>query len=445
MEVEQIEEKLVGGLIEKPNNIDLIISSLKVEMMQNIKARYVLEAIYKLYLGGRNIDEVIVFKQLSMLGYSKDVTGYELNKMLGYVSPDITIEYADIIIGNYLKRELRIFSDELNVNSQSDKHDPYEVLDSLYTTGDRLYKKITKGESFSSFIDQLQEAKKELSEATDEISGVPTGLRELDAITNGLQPSDLIILAARPGMGKSALMTTMITNAAARDYAIGVFSLEMSKRQIICRMIAEDVNIAANDLTKNKLSEYQRNLFKSQVDNIRPYKVYINDSTDMNIMTLKAELKKMKYKHDIQIAYVDYLQLMSGDTKAGNREQEIGNISRGLKTLAKELNIPIVALSQLSRKVDDRENKRPYLSDLRESGAIEQDADMVLFLYRPYYYIQQKGGQVETLEMEKEANLSIAKHRNGELSNIQLIFEGKFSKFHDTDKNLKKIVLFETL
>ena len=442
MEIARIEQKLVGGLIESPNHIDLIIGRLKVEMVQDIKARYLLESIYKLYTNGKSIDAVTVFNQLALLGYSNEVTAYDLDKMLSYINADLAIEYAELIIGNYLKKELRIFADELNAKSQSNKHDPYDVLDSLYLTGDRLYSGITKGESFSSFADQLQDAAKELSQPSQELSGVPTGLEDLDIMTNGFQPSDLIILAARPGMGKSALMTTMITNAAAKNYAVGVFSLEMSKRQIICRMIAEDVNIAANDLTKNKLTDYQRKMFKAQVDNIRPYKVYINDSTDMNIMTLKAELKKMKYKHDIQIAYVDYLQLMSGDAKAGNREQEISNISRGLKTLAKELNIPIVALSQLSRKVDERENKRPYLSDLRESGAIEQDADMVLFLYRPYYYIQQKGGEVDNVAMEKEANLSIAKHRNGELANIQLVFEGQFSKFKNAENNFKNIAPF---
>ena len=442
MEIGKVEQKLVGGLLEKPDNVDLIISRLNPDMVQDPQARYILGVIYKLYLSGRAIDSVTAYNQLALDGYSKEVSAYDLDQMIGYVSGDLVIEYSELIIGNYLKKELRLYADELSTKSQGDSHDAYEMLDSLYLTGDKLYSGITKGESFSSFADQLKEASDELSQPAESINGVPSGLEDIDIMTNGFQSGDLVILAARPGMGKSALMTTMITNAASKNYAVGVFSLEMSKRQIICRMISEDVNITANDLTKNKLTDYQRKLFKSQVDNIRPYKVYINDSTDMNIMTLKAELKKMKYKHDIQIAYVDYLQLMSGDSKAGNREQEISNISRGLKTLAKELKIPIVALSQLSRKVDERENKRPYLSDLRESGAIEQDADMVLFLYRPYYYIQQKGQTVENSVMEKEANLSIAKHRNGELANIPLIFEGQFSKFHNAENNLKNISPF---
>ena len=441
MEINRIEQKLVGGLVEKPDNIDLVISRLKPEMMQDHKARILLSVLYTLYQAGRSIDTVTVFSQIALEGHSKEVTAYELDAMTGYISADLASEYADLIIGNYLKKELRAFGDELSAKSQSDSNDPYDLLDSLYTNGDKLYSGITKGESFSSFANELLEAKEELSKPAENISGVPSGLADIDVMTNGFQPSDLVILAARPGMGKSALMTTMITNAASKDYAVGVFSLEMSKRQIICRMIAEQVDITANDLTKNKLTDYQRKLFKSQVDNIRDYKVYINDSTEMNIMTLKAELKKMKYKHDIQIAYVDYLQLMSGDSKAGNREQEISNISRGLKTLAKELKIPIIALSQLSRKVDDRENKRPYLSDLRESGAIEQDADMVLFLYRPFYYIQQKGEGVDNPAMEKEANLSIAKHRNGELANIPLVFEGRFSKFYDSVSEGKNIII----
>lgn len=433
MEVKEIERKLAGGLVECPAVVDQVIDVLKVEMLKDFKSRCVVEAVYDLYKEGKTIDSVTTFRQLAKLGYTNEVNAYELDKMLGFISADIALEYADIITANHIKKRLSSYADELKSKSEHESHDAYEVLDSLYKTADDLYAGVSKGESFSSFISELNEAKEELSKPASDISGVPSGLVDLDVMTNGFQPSDLIILAARPAMGKSALMTTMISNAAAKDYAVGVFSLEMSKRQIICRMISEAVNIPANDLTKNKLTDYQRSLFKSQVDQIRPYKVYINDNTEMNILTLKAELKKMKHKHNIDIAYVDYLQLMSGDTKAGNREQEISNISRGLKTLAKELNIPIIALSQLSRKVDERENKRPYLSDLRESGAIEQDADMVLFLYRPYYYIQQKGETVEDPSIQKEANLSIAKHRNGELANIQLTFEGQWSKFYDKE------------
>lgn len=431
MEIKQIEQKLAGGLVECSTIVDQVVDVLNAEMLTDFKSRCIVEAVYELYKQGKSIDSVTAFNQIAKLGYANEVSAYELEKMLGYISADLALEYVDIIRANYIKRKLSTYADELKGKSTHESNDAYEVLDSLYKQADDLYAGISKGESFESFTSQLNEAKEDLSKPAANISGIPSGLADLDAMTNGFQPTDLVILAARPAMGKSALMTTMITNAAAKDYSVGVFSLEMSKRQIICRMISEAVNIPANDLTKNKLTDYQRSLFKSQVDQIRPYKVFINDNTELNITTLKAELKKMKHKHDIDIAYVDYLQLMSGDAKAGNREQEISNISRGLKTLAKELKIPIVALSQLSRKVDDRENKRPYLSDLRESGAIEQDADMVLFLYRPYYYIQQKGETVEDPSIEKEANLSIAKHRNGELANIQLVFEGKYSKFYD--------------
>jgi replicative DNA helicase len=263
---------------------------------------------------------------------------------------------------------------------------------------------------------------------------VPSGFIELDRITSGWQKSDLIILAARPSMGKTALALTIARNVAV-DFKrpVAIFSLEMSAVQLVTRLIASESELRSEKLKKGDLAAYEWQQLNSKISSLIDAKMFIDDTPALSIFELRAKCRRLKQQHDIQMVFVDYLQLMTGGESRGNREQEISNISRSLKALAKELDVPVLALSQLSRAVENRpgQSKRPILSDLRESGAIEQDADMVLFIYRPEYY------KIDVLEdgtpTHRLAELIIAKHRNGPTGDVRLKFIDTFARFEDFD------------
>jgi replicative DNA helicase len=288
----------------------------------------------------------------------------------------------------------------------------------------------------------MQQAIKELESKKDHkdgLTGVPTGFSALDRITSGWQKSDLIILAARPGMGKTAFVVSAMRNAAV-DFGQGVaiFSLEMSSVQLVNRLISAEAELESEKIKKGSLAQYEWEQLHYKIRNLESAPIFIDDTPALSILELRAKCRRLKAQHDIQLVIIDYLQLMSGDSSgrggAGNREQEIASISRALKNIAKELNIPVIALSQLSRAVETRGgDKKPQLSDLRESGSIEQDADMVIFLYRPEYYniTQDENGNPTT----NMGEVIIAKHRNGSLDTVQLKFIGKFTKFADMDSN----------
>jgi replicative DNA helicase len=280
---------------------------------------------------------------------------------------------------------------------------------------------------------QELEAKKDHQ---DGLTGVPSGFSALDRVTSGWQKSDLIILAARPGMGKTAFVVSAMRNAAVTfNNAVAIFSLEMSSVQLVNRLISAEAELDSEKLKKGKLDPHEWAQLHHRIRNLEAAPIFIDDTPALSIMELRAKCRRLKAQHDIQMVIIDYLQLMSGDSGGkggGNREQEIASISRALKNIAKELNVPVIALSQLSRAVETRGgDKRPMLSDLRESGSIEQDADMVVFLYRPEYYniTQDEAGN----DIRGIGEVIIAKHRNGSLETVQLKFIGRFTKFEDVD------------
>ncbi|MFY8165181.1 MAG: replicative DNA helicase, partial [Sediminibacterium sp.] len=264
----------------------------------------------------------------------------------------------------------------------------------------------------------------ELRTKKDEISGVPSGFASLDRITYGWQPTDLIILAARPSVGKTAFALNLARNAAlhpTKPQAVGFFSLEMSASQLVQRILSAESEIKMEKISRGKLEDYEyQQLTSKGIKKLETAPIYIDDTAALNIFEFRAKARRLVNKHQVKIIIIDYLQLMSGSgDRNSNREQEISNISRSLKALAKELQIPIIALSQLSRAVETRkESKMPQLSDLRESGAIEQDADMVMFIYRPEYYEVMSNEMGESTQ--GETHIRIAKHRNGSLDLIKL-------------------------
>lgn len=268
--------------------------------------------------------------------------------------------------------------------------------------------------------------------AGDGIRGVTTGFMDLDRLTQGWQKSDLIILAARPSMGKTAFALNMARNAAIAGKPIAFFSLEMSSIQLVTRLISSETDITADKLRTGNLEQYEWDRLYNRVTNLTNAKLFIDDTPQLSIFELRAKCRRLKEQHDIQMIFIDYLQLMTAKGDKGfNREQEISTISRSLKSLAKELNIPVLALSQLSRQVETRPgSKKPILSDLRESGAIEQDADVVVFIYRPDYYGLTEENGVNTKNL---AVISIAKHRNGKLGEVNLRFNGMFTRFEEPE------------
>ncbi len=271
----------------------------------------------------------------------------------------------------------------------------------------------------------------ELFNNPDPISGLRTGFKELDILTAGLQPSTLNVLAARPAMGKTAFALTIGQNVALREgKTVGIFNLEMSAVQLVTRMLCSEARVDMSRVRNGQLSERDFQRLADTAGKISEANIFIDDAADMTVMELRSRARRLMAEHDLGLIIIDYLQLMSGSGRGGlgeNRQQEISTISRGLKLLARELDIPVIVLSQLSRAVESRPNKRPMLSDLRESGAIEQDADLVMFIYRDEYYDPHS-------EKQGIAEIIIGKQRNGPVGTVELQFHNAHVRFNDLAK-----------
>ena len=362
------------------------------------------------------------------------------------------IEYSKIIYDMYVRRELIKISEntidtarqkDLNVSGQN-----------IIENSERLLFDLAEKGSFSSSLIKFDEALKLTIEMAsnayknDEgIVGVPTGLRDLDDTLGGLHESDLIIIAGRPSMGKTALATNIAFNAAQRLQASGkkssiaFFSLEMSSEQLSTRILAEQSRIKSNDIRRGRISDEQFDKFIETSKNISELPLYIDETPAISIATISNRARRIKRLHGLDMLVVDYIQLMRAINTKDGRVQEISEITQGLKAIAKELAIPVLALSQLSRAVEHRDDKKPQLSDLRESGSIEQDADVVMFVFREAYYLERKEPRPATVEhaewqakmneITSLAEIIIGKHRHGPTRSIMLEFEAMFTKFKD--------------
>ncbi|MGB0601638.1 MAG: replicative DNA helicase, partial [Flavobacteriaceae bacterium] len=346
--------------------------------------------------------------------------------------------HARIILQKFIQRSLIKISNEIIESAYKESTDVFDLLDEAES---KLYD-VTQGnikKSSESAQNLVLEAKKKIEEISkrDGLSGVSTGFEKLDKLTSGWQPSDLIIIAARPGMGKTALTLSMARNiAVTKQIPVAFFSLEMSSIQLITRLISSETGLSSEKLRTGKLADHEWQQLNVKVTDLEKAPLFIDDTPSLSIFDLRAKARRLASQHGIKLIVVDYLQLMTAGTsnKTGNREQEISTISRNLKALAKELDIPVIALSQLSRAVETRGGtKRPMLSDLRESGAIEQDADIVSFIYRPEYYNIDEWDDDERSPSQGQAEFIVAKHRNGGLDNIRLKFIGHLGKFEDLD------------
>ncbi|OFZ04507.1 MAG: replicative DNA helicase, partial [Bacteroidetes bacterium RIFOXYC12_FULL_35_7] len=348
------------------------------------------------------------------------------------------IEYhARIIQQKYIQRELIRISSEIQTKAFDDSQDVLDLLNfsesSLFDLAEGNIK--TETSRIRPLIDEAIKHIEEAGKREDGLSGVPSGFTGIDRITSGWQPSDLIIIAARPSMGKTAFVLSMARNMAVQNNVpVAVFSLEMSSLQLVTRLIVSETELPVEKIRTGKLQSYEWQQLDYKIKELHEAPIYIDDTPAISIFELRAKCRRLVRQHNIRAVVIDYLQLMSAgsDNKMGTREQEVSTISRSLKSIAKELNIPIIALSQLNRSVESRAGlKRPVLSDLRESGAIEQDADMVLFIHRPEYYgFTEDENQQSLIGI---AEIIIAKHRNGALGDVRLKFISNMAKFAELD------------
>ncbi len=440
-QVLDLEEAVLGAMMIDKKGVDEVIDILQPDAFYKDGHKYIFEAIVTLFNDSQPIDLLTVSAQLRKMA-KLDLAGgdFYLIQLTQKISSSAHIEFhSRIILQKYIQRSLIKISSEIIEESYDESTDVFDLLDKAES---KLYE-VTQGnikrssETAQSLVIQAKKRIEEIA-GKEGLSGIATGFEKLDKITSGWQPSDLIIIAARPGMGKTAFVLSMARNIAIdTNHAVALFSLEMSSVQLITRLISSETNLSSEKLRTGKLEKHEWEQLSVKVKDLEKAPLFIDDTPSLSIFDLRAKARRLKSQHDIKIIIVDYLQLMTagGSGKGpGNREQEISTISRNLKALAKELEVPVIALSQLSRAVETRgASKRPLLSDLRESGAIEQDADIVSFIYRPEYYKIDEWDDDEHTPTQGQAEFIIAKHRNGSLENVRLKFIGQFGKFDNLD------------
>ena len=432
-----LEESVLGALMLEKDALTNVIDILKPENFYKDANKEIYQSIIDLFNDSEPIDLLTVTSQLKKNGKLEYVGGsFYVTQLTTRVNSASNIEYhARIILEQSIKRQLIEVSGEVQKEAYEDTTDVFDLLDnteqSLFDISESHIRKNysqVKG-LMKEAIDELQ-AKKTRK---DGITGVPSGFIDLDNITSGWQPSDLVIIAGRPSMGKTAFVLSMMRNASIdHEMPIALFSLEMSSLQIVNRLISSEAELDSDKIKKGNLKDYEWQQLLHKTDQLNNAKIFIDDTPALSILELRAKSRRLKSQHDIQCIIVDYLQLMTGEygKSSGNREQEIASISRSLKAIAKELNVPVLALSQLSRAVETRGgDKRPVLSDLRESGSIEQDADMVLFIYRAdrYDITEDEDGNLTA----GVAEILLRKNRNGPTGKVKLKFIERFAKFAD--------------
>lgn len=442
-QAKELEEAVLGAIMLEKSAFDTVSEIIKPECFYVDAHKYIYECMQSLQNKSVPIDILTVVEELKMQEKLDMVGGpYFVTKLTNSVVSTANIDaHARIVLQKFIQRELIRISGEVIGDAYEDSTDVFDLLDSSETKMFEITNNYLK-KNFEDIGNVLVEAINKIDELrtkTDEISGVPSGFTSLDRVTYGWQPTDLIILAARPSVGKTAFALNLARNAAlhpTKPIAVGFFSLEMGAAQLVQRILSAESEIAMQKISRGKLEDYEyQQLHSKGIKKLERAPIYIDDTAALNIFEFRAKARRLVNKHKVGLIIIDYLQLMSGNNDRGsNREQEISNISRNLKALAKELKVPIIALSQLSRAVETRkESKMPQLSDLRESGAIEQDADMVMFIYRPEYYEVMNNEMGESTS--GETHIRIAKHRNGSLETIKLRAKLDIQKFEDWDSD----------
>ena len=433
-----LEEAVLGALmLEKSPLNDVIDIIHRPEIFYKDAHKKIYEAIQELFSSSESIDILTVTQKLRANGDLEKVGGaFYISQLTNRVASAAHAEaHARILVQKFILREMIRISGKVIQNAYDETTDVFTLLDEteseLFAVAEGNIRK--DYESMASLLFKVQNEIENAMLKEDGVNGVGTGFSELDKITSGWQRSDMVVVAARPGMGKTAFVLSMARNVAVDfQHPVAIFSLEMSSIQLVNRFISGEAEIPAEDIRRGNFSKTEFEQFFERTKALSEAPIFIDDTPALSIFELRAKCRRLKQQHNVQLIIIDYLQLMSSGGKGGNREQEISNISRSIKEIAKELDVPIIALSQLSRSVETRGgDKRPMLSDLRDSGAIEQDADIVCFIYRPEYY--QLTEWADGTPCNGQAEIIVAKHRNGSLKDVRLKFVGKYAKFSNLD------------
>ena len=427
------EQAVLGSMLTDKDAVNAAIETLKEDAFYREDNRAIYQAIINLYSKSEPIDIITLKDELESMDKFEQVGGYEyLASLPGKVATTANVQkYIKIVEEKAILRKLIKTANEIIELGYDPAEDVEDIMDNAEKKiFDIMQSKNQKG--YTPIKDVLVESFTKLEELYNRkqhITGVPTGFVELDYKTAGLHGSELILVAARPAMGKTAFALNIATNAALRGNApVAIFSLEMSKDQLVNRILCSEAMVDSNKVRTGKLEEDDWVKLAGAIGPLSESEIYIDDTPGISVMEIRTKCRKLKMEKNIGLVVIDYLQLVQGSNKRqASREQEISEISRSLKILAKEINVPVIALSQLSRAVEQRPDHRPMLSDLRESGAIEQDADIVMFLYRDDYYNKES-------EKKDIAEVIIAKQRGGQTGTVELLWMGNYTKFVNLEK-----------
>ena len=424
----EAEQAVIGSMLTDKEAVMVAVEKLKPEYFYREDNKAIFEAIVNLYSKAEPVDLITVKDELTAMGMFEKVGGMEYLALLPDKVPTTANvqKYVEIVEEKFILRNLIKTANEIIDLGYNQTEDVEDIMNSAEK---KIFDLIQNKNSstYSPIKDILIESFTKLEELYNQktkITGVPTGFADIDYQMAGLHNSDLILVAARPGMGKTAFALNIAANAALRgNVPVAIFNLEMSKEQLINRILCMEAMVDNNKVRTGRLEEEDWAKLASVVGPLSDAKIYVDDTPGISIMEIRTRCRKLKMEKNIGLIVIDYIQLIQGSSKKnGSREQEIAEISRSLKILAKELNVPVIAMSQLSRAVEQRPDHRPMLSDLRESGAIEQDADIVMFLYRDDYYNKDS-------EEKDISEVIIAKHRSGSTGTVKLLWMGNYTKF----------------
>ncbi|MCL4803936.1 MAG: replicative DNA helicase [Anaerolineae bacterium] len=429
----EAEEAVLGSLLIDPDAIYEVASFLKPDAFYRAQNRWIYESILALNERRVPLDVVTLIEELRHREVLDEIGGEPtVINLLNAVPTSINAEaYGRMVEAASTRRKLILAAGSIAKLAYNEAEDINVVLDrselALFSISEQRTNRDLKPvrEIAGDYLERIEL----LRERGDEFIGIPTGFNDLDRMLSGLNKSDLIIVAARPGMGKTALQNAVALNAARRyNKRVAIFNLEMSGEQLVQRMIAAETRIDSQRLRRGDLADHEWAIFLEALGRLSETKIFIDDTPSITPMQLRTKCRRLYAEHGLDLIMIDYLQLMSAEHPTSNRVQEVSEISRELKGLARELDVPVVAAAQLSRAVEQRQNKRPVLSDLRDSGSIEQDADVVMFIYRDDYY------NPETSERPNIAEVNVAKHRNGPTGSIDLFWHGKLATFRNLHK-----------
>jgi replicative DNA helicase len=433
----EVEEAVLGALMLERDAYIAVADIIDTRSFYKEEHQKIFEVIKYLSTHEKPVDLLMVTQELKNRNILDEVGGpLYITQLTSRVASAAHIEFhARIIAQKFMQRELIRVSTEIQTKAYDDTMDVDDLIDFAETSMFKVAEGNIKKETvpIKPLLKEASDLIEQASKREDGLSGVPSGFTALDRVTSGWQKTDLVIIAARPSMGKTAFVLSMARNMAVdHKKPVAVFSLEMSSLQLVNRLIASETELGSEKIKNGRLVDWEWEHLQRKIGVLEEAPLFIDDTPALSVFEFRAKCRRLKMQHNISAVIVDYLQLMTaGGDNRGSREQEVSTISRSLKAIAKELDIPILALSQLNRSVESREGKRPQLSDLRESGAIEQDADIVCFIHRPEYYgiTEDDAGN----SLIGVAEIIIAKHRNGAVGDVQLSFKKHMAKFADLD------------